>query len=172
MLDPSANRRPLTSRVRLAVVASVIGLVFPFSVLQASMPAEVQEPAPAPQATSPRLIGIVTDNAGQPVAGATVLVSEAFTFEQMSHIELSHRNRATAESELNNEQNRFDQGTSTLRLVLEAQSRLDRARADELDIAMTAFGGSTRNAKKVLKLDAQLRKTYKMEKTFGWERTC
>ena len=29
MLDPSANRQPLTSRVRHAIIAAVMGLVLP-----------------------------------------------------------------------------------------------------------------------------------------------
>jgi beta-lactamase regulating signal transducer with metallopeptidase domain len=160
MLDPSTNRQPLTSRIRIAIIAAVMGLVLPLSVIKAAMPNEVlelqpappmlepriSEPSPTPQATSSRLIGIVSDNAGNPLAGATVFVSDAFTGEQIGRIDVSRKNRETAESELNNEQNRFDQGTSTLRLVLEAQRRLTQARADELDVAMSVFGG-TPNAK-------------------------
>ena len=159
MLDPATNRQPLTSRIRIAIIAAVMGLVLPLSVIKAAMPNEVLELQPAPRywnrgywnrrllrKTSSRLIGIVSDNAGNPVAGATVFVSDAFTGEQMSRIDVSRRNRGTVESELNNEQDRFDQGTSTLRLVLEAQRRLTQAKADELDVAMSVFGG-TQNAK-------------------------
>jgi hypothetical protein len=75
-----------------------------------------------------------------------VVVSDAFTVEQMNRIDLSRRNRETAVTELTIEQNRFDQGTSTLRLVLEAQRRLTQTRADEVDVAMSVVG-STPNAK-------------------------
>jgi beta-lactamase regulating signal transducer with metallopeptidase domain len=158
MLDPSTNRQPITTRIRLAIIAAGIVLVLPLSVLKASMPNEAVEllpappivelePSPIPQSTSSRLIGIVSDNAGHPVPGATVFVSDAFTVEQMSRIDLSRRNRETAESELNDEQNRFDQGTSTLRLVLEAERRLTQAKADELDVGLSVFGSGRQNAR-------------------------
>ena len=110
--------------------------------------------AQAPQETSGRLVGTVTDTAGAELPSTTVwVVPNLLTPAEMGRIESAQKALESAESRLRAEQRKLVLGASVVRFVTKEQQEVAQAESEMAALEVAASSRLLR-AERILKTDA------------------